>query len=647
MTGHSILLEALRPLSQRKKPETLFLRLIGRDEAGEVYGFLKEYYLLTQKNGLFRKASFPNPTEASLSRFFELMGPVQTLDRSTILKHLTLAFGQLRPPQKEALADAALFALDQLRRRGANDNILKNAYVKWLSWLQAPCAPLLSSLQKENPPRLLLEGEVSKYDILLLSMLHKAGCDIIYLHFTDETSYNKADPAGSLSIPVVSPLRTAPPVPYITPNKTTQVPPTPRVSPGGTSAAATPKVGAQVATESRTSPASTRSAPVRQVAAVTSRAPVRQNAAAVNVTTASSSNAAPPSLAPPPWAGLEAGISINLWLEGRAPWEAVLLPSLARSNTAKERLPTLFAAVFGMDDYESYRNRLFTLKSTLEARSAGFVLITQPSAPPTMQETEVFRSVPQTLPRAHLIRTLSPALRPNCGTQGLLLAQQAFSTVLETSPEMSLPRLYNYGIRLACWVLRYAEELFRGYDGTRQPTLLFYAPLRDAELSLLWVLARMGVDVLYFSPAPDEQKTFAAHFLPPIWENTVFPTAGTWEPFPQREERVRAGTTAYHASKGSFAIGSLPAQSPSPSKRPMMRCSFSGMSLPSFAPLLRQRGELSASRTYSQKSVGSKTGTQSSTGRASAACSPKTVTSSQGSPFFTYHGASPPMKQNS
>ena len=72
---------------------------------------------------------------------------------------------------------------------------------------------------------------------------------------------------------------------------------------------------------------------------------------------------------------------------------------------------------------------------------------------------------------------------------------------------------------------------------------------QEAEISLLWALAHAGVDVLYFSPALLGQEPFEKHFLPHDWQTTVYEQDLPLEPFPQREERVRASTTAYNASR--------------------------------------------------------------------------------------------------
>lgn len=252
----------------------------------------------------------------------------------------------------------------------------------------------------------------------------------------------------------------------------------------------------------------------------------------------------PPPPPPPPWTDAGQDLCLNQWVD-RPAWEAILLPSAQRTGGTSGSTCCLFAVLLGADERKTYRNRLFNLKQALDGANRTWLLAVERLPPPSPAETNAFRLPSQDQSRPRLIRAL--AERMPAGRPWTALAQRALTLVLERQPEQNENRFYNTAVRLACWIRRYGEQLFAKPRGAFPPALLYYGSISEPEISLLWALARMGADVLCFSPEKD--GVFARHFLPHDWIEFSFDGSLPPESFPQRAEKVLAPTTAYDAAQ--------------------------------------------------------------------------------------------------
>ena len=86
-----------------------------------------------------------------------------------------------------------------MRRSGKTDNMLKNAYIKFMCWLYYKFERIVNQLGENNIPKILYEGEISNYELMLISILSNAGCDIVLLQYNGDQEYLKLDADSSLS----------------------------------------------------------------------------------------------------------------------------------------------------------------------------------------------------------------------------------------------------------------------------------------------------------------------------------------------------------------------------------------------------------------------------------------------------------------
>ena len=182
------------PLSKRPLKGVYFYRFIGYDD--NILKFLKEYENSTISNGIYIKKPIPNPRENVVKDFLSKTNENFVLNLNFIQSNLRLWIRNLTNSQILSLSESILESLQDLRKKGANDNILKNAYVKFMCW-SLSFERVLKNIGNDNIPKVLYEGEISKYEVYMLRILLKAGCDILYVNFSDENSILKFD--GSLS----------------------------------------------------------------------------------------------------------------------------------------------------------------------------------------------------------------------------------------------------------------------------------------------------------------------------------------------------------------------------------------------------------------------------------------------------------------
>ena len=182
------------PLSKRPSKGVYFYRFIGYDD--NILKFLKEYENATISNGIYIKKPIQNPKENTVRDFFSRTNENFILTLSFIQSNLRLWIRNLTSSQVSLLSEAIFESLDELRRKGANSNILKNAYVKFMCW-SLSFERVLKNIGNDNIPKVLYEGEISKYEVYMLRVLLKAGCDILYVNFSSEESILKFD--GNLS----------------------------------------------------------------------------------------------------------------------------------------------------------------------------------------------------------------------------------------------------------------------------------------------------------------------------------------------------------------------------------------------------------------------------------------------------------------
>lgn len=184
-------------LDKRPVRAVYFQRICGYNR--EIGDFILKYYQAARTSGVVIEGRIPNPDEKNLSYYQEMMGTAFQMNVGFIDQSLRKWLPRMTPIQRKSVADAIYHTLDTLRQSGKNENMLKNAYIKMMCWLYYKFERVVSKLGDNTVPKVLYEGEISRYELLLLSILSGAGCDIILLQYKGDTDYLKLDPSSEMS----------------------------------------------------------------------------------------------------------------------------------------------------------------------------------------------------------------------------------------------------------------------------------------------------------------------------------------------------------------------------------------------------------------------------------------------------------------
>ena len=188
------------PLPARPGRCAYLCRLGGYSD--DAAAFLDRYYEAASAGGAVIEGGLANPDEAQLSRYTAATaaaGPAFRLDAAFMERALGQWLPRLGAEPRRDLAASLFDCLTALKDSGKNDNVLKNAWVKFLCWLHDEFGPVLVRLGGDNPPKILYEGKIGRYELLLLAALARVGCDALLLRKEGNAPCLAADPADPAS----------------------------------------------------------------------------------------------------------------------------------------------------------------------------------------------------------------------------------------------------------------------------------------------------------------------------------------------------------------------------------------------------------------------------------------------------------------
>lgn len=184
-------------LGKRREKGVYFYRINGYSE--EIGRFLYNYYDAARKCGVIVEGKIPNPTEGNLSYYYEMMGNDFQLSMGFIMSGLQKWLPRMNRSQNENVAASIYDSLEELRRAGKTENMLKNAYIKFMCWLYYKFERIVNQLGQQNVPKILYVGSISNYELLLISVLSNAGCDVVLAEPMGDEAYLKLDPQSQKS----------------------------------------------------------------------------------------------------------------------------------------------------------------------------------------------------------------------------------------------------------------------------------------------------------------------------------------------------------------------------------------------------------------------------------------------------------------
>lgn len=203
-----------------QKPDDFFLELNARSSRGiffyringyndRIGEFIRKYYETARTAGVIIEGRIPNPDEQNLSYYNEIMGSDFQLGMGFLTSALRKWLPRMNEYQRNTVSASIYDTLDSLKKAGKNDNMLKNAYIKFMCWLYYKFERIVSQLGNDKVPKILYEGEISNYELLLVQVLASSGCDVVLLQYAGDRNYLKLDPESKISDALALPDMTA------------------------------------------------------------------------------------------------------------------------------------------------------------------------------------------------------------------------------------------------------------------------------------------------------------------------------------------------------------------------------------------------------------------------------------------------------
>lgn len=192
------------------KPADFFTPLPQRSAAGvyacrmaqfnkEMDSLLRQYLKEARTYGSIVIGHLQNPDEKQLSYYNEIMGMQFQLDASFLNQALAKWLPRLSSAARGSVVDAMMGTLQEMRRQGKNDNMLKNAYIKFMCWMYYRLESVLRYLGEARIPKILYEGTPSRYELSMLHILTQAGCDLLMVEAEGDEAYQKLDAKNEYS----------------------------------------------------------------------------------------------------------------------------------------------------------------------------------------------------------------------------------------------------------------------------------------------------------------------------------------------------------------------------------------------------------------------------------------------------------------
>jgi hypothetical protein len=184
-------------LDKRPQKGVYFYRI--NSYSSEIGEFIKKYYDAARRTGVVIEGKIPNPDEKNLAFYNEMMGNDFQMSERFISSHLKKWLSRMNDFQRQNVAGSIYNSLYTMHKEGKTENMLKNAYIKFMCWLYYKFERIVNQLGENNIPKILYEGDISHYELMLISILSGAGCDVVLLQYNGDEGYLKVDPESKLS----------------------------------------------------------------------------------------------------------------------------------------------------------------------------------------------------------------------------------------------------------------------------------------------------------------------------------------------------------------------------------------------------------------------------------------------------------------
>lgn len=178
-------------LNDRREKGVYFYRLSRYNDS--IKNFMAQYYDTARLSGVVIEGKLQNPDEKNLNYYGEIMGMSFQMSIGFIGNALKKWLPRMDELQRNNISVAIYDTLEGMRKEGKNDNMLKNAYIKFMCWMYYRFERIAHLLGNNQLPKILYDGDISYYELKMLSILSASGCDILLLECHGDENYLKLD----------------------------------------------------------------------------------------------------------------------------------------------------------------------------------------------------------------------------------------------------------------------------------------------------------------------------------------------------------------------------------------------------------------------------------------------------------------------
>lgn len=182
---------------KRQDKAVYFYRISGYNS--DIEEFIFKYYNEARTKGAVIEGKIPNPDEKNLSFYEEMMGSEFKPEKTFVADALKKWLPRTNNYQCSVVAESLYSMLSSLEKIGKSEGVLKNTYVKFMCWLYYKFERVINCIGMESVPKILYEGYPGKYELMFLSMMCFAGCDVVLLHYDGDDKYLAQDPKSIIS----------------------------------------------------------------------------------------------------------------------------------------------------------------------------------------------------------------------------------------------------------------------------------------------------------------------------------------------------------------------------------------------------------------------------------------------------------------
>lgn len=178
---------------------TGFMRFAGYDNAESFREFLTGLYAETKTDGVFIDRNIPNPSSPEVNAISSALSISDNFSEQYVRDTISKISGTMLDFSKigtdmsdDRISGIFCRVLEDIRSTGAAQNTLRNAFIKFICW----CIRY-STFKITN---ILYVGEITKYEVYWLYIMHCMGCKVNYVCFSGDSSYLETDPHSRYSV---------------------------------------------------------------------------------------------------------------------------------------------------------------------------------------------------------------------------------------------------------------------------------------------------------------------------------------------------------------------------------------------------------------------------------------------------------------